>query len=185
MQPSQHTYLGENEQKAKNKQKTTTGNERPSPWPNECITITCSTIDDTFPCTCNYHWWSDSSPNVHIPHMPKVQVQCCFTSTETIRTIGDGEPRMATLIFTQLLSSDIPKILHIALVRIRSRRRDDKSPTLVVLTRIRRDCGSHSLGGGGGAARTAQVPLPSPHPHPLLHPESMSDHCLAETGWLV
>ncbi len=149
MQPSQHTYLGENEQKAKNKQKTTTGNERPSPWPNECITITCSTIDDTFPCTCNYHWWSDSSPNVHIPHMPKVQVQCCFTSTETIRTIGDGEPRMATLIFTQLLSSDIPKILHIALVRIRSRRRDDKSPTLVVLTRIRRDCGSHSLGGGG------------------------------------
>ena len=76
-------------------------------------------------------------------------LHCCFTSTETIRTIGDGEPRMATLIFTQLLSSDIPKILHIALVRIRSRRRDDKSPTLVVLTRIRRDCGSHSLGGGG------------------------------------
>ena len=111
-------------------------------------------------------------------------LHCCFTSTETIRTIGDGEPRMATLIFTQLLSSDIPKILHIALVRIRSRRRDDKSPTLVVLTRIRRDCGSHSLG-GGGAARTAQVPLPSPHPHPLLHPESMSDHRLAETGWLV
>ena len=33
-----------------------------------------------------------------------VQVQCCFTSTETIRTIRDGEPRTATSTFTQLLS---------------------------------------------------------------------------------
>ena len=32
-------------------------------------------------------------------------VQCCFTSTETIRTIGDGEPRTATSTFTQLLGS--------------------------------------------------------------------------------
>ena len=30
-------------------------------------------------------------------------LKCCFTSTETIR---DGEPRMATSIFTQLLSSE-------------------------------------------------------------------------------
>ena len=37
--------------------------------------------------------------------MIQVQVQCCFTSTETIRTTRDGEPRTAT--FTQLLSSDI------------------------------------------------------------------------------
>ena len=37
-----------------------------------------------------------------------VQVQCCFTSTETIlRTIRAGEPRTATSIFTQLLSSEI------------------------------------------------------------------------------
>ena len=37
-----------------------------------------------------------------------VQVQCCFTSTETIRAISsirDGEPRKATSTFTQLLSS--------------------------------------------------------------------------------
>ena len=34
-------------------------------------------------------------------------VQCCFTSTETVRTIRDGEPRTATSIFTQLLSSEI------------------------------------------------------------------------------
>ena len=33
-------------------------------------------------------------------------VQRCFTSTETVRTIRDGEPRMATSTFTQLLSSD-------------------------------------------------------------------------------
>ena len=31
--------------------------------------------------------------------------QCCFTSTETIRLIRDGEPRTATSISTQLLSS--------------------------------------------------------------------------------
>ena len=35
----------------------------------------------------------------------KVQVQCCFTSTETIRTIRDGEPMTATSTSTQLLSS--------------------------------------------------------------------------------
>ena len=35
-------------------------------------------------------------------------VHCCFTSTETIRTIRDGEPRTATSTFTQLLSSDVP-----------------------------------------------------------------------------
>ena len=32
-------------------------------------------------------------------------VQCCFTSTETIRTIRDGEPRTVTSTFTQFLSS--------------------------------------------------------------------------------
>ena len=32
---------------------------------------------------------------------------CCFTSTETIRAIGDGKPRTATSTFTQLPSSDV------------------------------------------------------------------------------
>ena len=27
---------------------------------------------------------------------PTVQVQCCFTSTETVGTVRDGEPRTAT-----------------------------------------------------------------------------------------
>ena len=36
-----------------------------------------------------------------------VQVQCCFTSTETVPTIRDGEPRTVTSTFTlQLMSSD-------------------------------------------------------------------------------
>ena len=37
------------------------------------------------------------------------QDQCCFTSTETIRTIrdGDGESRTATSTFSRLLSSEI------------------------------------------------------------------------------
>ena len=34
-----------------------------------------------------------------------VRVQCCFMSTETMRTIRDREPRTATSTFTQLLSS--------------------------------------------------------------------------------
>ena len=34
-----------------------------------------------------------------------VQVQRCFTSTETIRTVRDGEPSTSTSTFTQLLIS--------------------------------------------------------------------------------
>ena len=30
-------------------------------------------------------------------------VQCCFTSTETVRTVRDGESKMATWTFAQLL----------------------------------------------------------------------------------
>ena len=35
-----------------------------------------------------------------------LSVQCCFTSTEALGTIRDGEPRAATWALTQLLSSD-------------------------------------------------------------------------------
>ena len=34
-----------------------------------------------------------------------VPVQCCFTSTEAIRTVRDGEPRTSTSTFTQVLNS--------------------------------------------------------------------------------
>ena len=40
-----------------------------------------------------------------------VQVQCCFTSTETIQATRDGEPRTATLTFTQLPGSDFIRSL--------------------------------------------------------------------------
>ena len=36
-----------------------------------------------------------------------ILVQWCVTSTETIRTIMDGEPRTATSTFTQILRSEI------------------------------------------------------------------------------
>ena len=44
----------------------------------------------------------------------RVQVQCCFTFTETIRTIRHGEPSTATSTFTQLLDSTgpIPAVPH-------------------------------------------------------------------------
>ena len=35
-----------------------------------------------------------------------VQVQCCFTSTETVRVIREAGPRKATSTFMQLLNSD-------------------------------------------------------------------------------
>ena len=35
--------------------------------------------------------------------MAVVQVQCCFTSTQAVRTIRDGDPRTATLTFTRAL----------------------------------------------------------------------------------
>ena len=41
-----------------------------------------------------------------------VQVQCCLTSTETVRTIRDGEPRAATSTLTQLLSSEVRLLLQ-------------------------------------------------------------------------
>ena len=36
-------------------------------------------------------------------------VQCCFTSTEDVRTVRDGEPRTSTSTLTQLLNSDTPR----------------------------------------------------------------------------
>ena len=62
-------------------------------------------------------YWGRGAQNGHLDFhtapefcVTKDQVQCCFTSTETIRTIRDGEPRTATSTFTQLLSSDIEQV---------------------------------------------------------------------------
>ena len=47
--------------------------------------------------------------------MAPVQVQRCFTSTEAVRIIMDGEPGTATSTFTQLLSSDGAEFTEVAL----------------------------------------------------------------------
>ena len=49
---------------------------------------------------CGKHW-----PKRQLAYIILVEVQFCFTSTETVRTIRDGEPRTATSTFTQLLNS--------------------------------------------------------------------------------
>ena len=51
-------------------------------------------------------------------------VQCCRTSTETVRTIRDGEPRTSTSTFTQLLSSARHAYFEFN-VALRSRTRTD------------------------------------------------------------
>ena len=50
------------------------------------------------------HWGSCTGKVQSV--VTQVQLQCCFTSTETIKTIRDGEPRTVTSTFTQLLSHD-------------------------------------------------------------------------------
>ena len=37
----------------------------------------------------------------------RVSFHCCVTSTETVRTVRDGDPRISTSSFAQLMSSDI------------------------------------------------------------------------------
>ena len=44
-------------------------------------------------------------------HRETINVQRCFTSTETVRTVRDGEPtRTATSTFTQLLNSELQPV---------------------------------------------------------------------------
>ena len=43
-------------------------------------------------------------------HKTLFKVQCCFTSTETVRTIRDGELGTTTSTFTQLLGSDLSEV---------------------------------------------------------------------------
>ena len=47
--------------------------------------------------------FSTAKDNGRLLHLTAV-VQCCFTSTETARTVRDGEPRTATSTFIQLNS---------------------------------------------------------------------------------
>ena len=58
-----------------------------------------------------------------------LQIQCCFTSTETVWAIRDGEPRTATPTFTQLLSSELCYSYLTAHIAHSERRQD---PSLAV-----------------------------------------------------
>ena len=49
-------------------------------------------------------------------HTAPVPVQCCFTSTETIRTVRDGEHRAAISTFTQYPNSGYYSILAKAIL---------------------------------------------------------------------
>ena len=52
-------------------------------------------------------WYLKLSSDCMLYHlMASVSFQCCFTSLETIRLIGDGEPRTATSTLAQLLNSE-------------------------------------------------------------------------------
>ena len=50
--------------------------------------------------------WPPGLSHTHLPSSDLNRVQCCFTSTETLQTFGDGEPTTATSTFTQLLNSE-------------------------------------------------------------------------------
>ena len=68
-----------------------------------CGTKRCSSCNQSGRCSC-----MASKQDDYEVHSSKISFsfQCCFTSTEIVRTVRDGEPRTATSIFTQLLNSD-------------------------------------------------------------------------------
>ena len=74
-----------------------------------------------------------------------VRVQCCFTSTETVQTIRDGEPRRSSSTFTQLLSSESlnDHALHLIPEWIHSRRRQPPSHHLLFAARLLRSFCTH------------------------------------------
>ena len=76
-----------------------------------CVSKTRNTMECAAWAECPQ--WSGKSTAVvcttlSVPRRLSTSVQCRFTSTETVRTVRDGEPRTATLTFTQLLSSVLP-----------------------------------------------------------------------------
>ena len=51
-------------------------------------------------------WWGVGTQGLGILLSRWLLIQCCFTSTETMRLISDREPKLATSTSTQLLSCD-------------------------------------------------------------------------------
>ena len=57
-------------------------------------------------------WTQDGHFHFHTAPELCLHLQCCFTSTEAVRTINDGEPRTATSTFTQLPNSEWPVVFR-------------------------------------------------------------------------
>ena len=64
----------------------------------QCCLVSTQTFSTERPPRLSHSTWALS--------VSCVQAQCCFTSTETTRTISDRAPRMSTSTFTQHLSSE-------------------------------------------------------------------------------
>ena len=55
-----------------------------------------------------------ASTTASSPSFVPVPVLCCYTSSQTVRTVRDGEPRTSTSSFTQLPSSVVTRRIYIA-----------------------------------------------------------------------
>ena len=76
-----------------------------SPW---ALVVPCSLLLYVHRDHKDYQGWGAQDCHLDFHTAPELWwflVHCCFMSIETIRTIRDGEPRTATLTFTQPLSS--------------------------------------------------------------------------------
>ena len=65
-------------------------------------------------------------------------VQCCFTSTETIRLVRTGRPRTATSTFTQLLNS--VRCLQVGVVALLSVYKHNDSVLCELVISLFADC---------------------------------------------
>ena len=83
--------------------------------------------------------------------MYRVPVHCCFTPTETLRTVRDGELRTATSMFSQLLSSKYlpPRKLTIYIL--------DTWPTLLKRRKRQRTEITKTSGNGSNGSWTSHL----------------------------
>ena len=73
--------------------------------------------------------WSTAAEKYTKPKSIQVQVQCCYMSTETLQTFSDGGARMATLPFTQLLSSEIDSLVCVFVCVCERQRHGEREKT--------------------------------------------------------
>ena len=92
------------------------------------------------------------------PPPPPPPFECCFTSTETIRLIRDGEPRTATSTFTQLQVTNTKHIYTYTPGKLRKCKYQRCSRVLHCLEKMDKCSAmllSVDMGGGGGGREGA------------------------------